>query len=235
SVELGIAITEQEAWTKRGGLPVRIPDFVAEVIERVAFEARCDKRVDKRSGVSQRMPISVLEIAISNAERRTAYNGECEVVPRLSDIYAASPAITGKMELEYEGELVGGQMVASDAIRRAADATFSARAGGVGTDNMVMWFDEGNAMQVTDDAETPALLQGFERVPGLLDLVYLVGLATEGDAPSTVAACELVLEALVARKQISRSDAGRYARAPVAERRRPGGGGQDLFGGGAIT
>jgi magnesium chelatase subunit I len=59
SVELGMQITSQEAWTRRGGLPLRIPDFVGEVIERVAFEARTDKRIDRRSGVSQRMPISV--------------------------------------------------------------------------------------------------------------------------------------------------------------------------------
>ena len=54
----------------RGSLPVRVPDFIAEVVERVAFEARTDKRIDKRSGVSQRMPITVLENVVSNAERR---------------------------------------------------------------------------------------------------------------------------------------------------------------------
>ncbi|MFN8583060.1 MAG: sigma 54-interacting transcriptional regulator, partial [Gemmatimonadaceae bacterium] len=70
SVELGMSITEQEAWRDRDALPVRVPDFVAEVVERVAFEARSDKRVDKRSGVSQRMPISLLENVLSNAERR---------------------------------------------------------------------------------------------------------------------------------------------------------------------
>ena len=77
-------------------------------IERVAFEARTDKRIDRRSGVSQRMPISVLENVVSNAERRALQLGEREIVPRISDIYAALPAITGKIELEYEGELVGG-------------------------------------------------------------------------------------------------------------------------------
>src|SRR5512143_1595274 len=58
---IGTAITAQEAWTQRDGRKVRVPEFVLEVIERVAFEARIDKRVDKRSGVSQRLPISVLE------------------------------------------------------------------------------------------------------------------------------------------------------------------------------
>ncbi len=216
AVEVGMAITQQEAWTDRRSLPVRVPAFIAEVVERVAFEARGDKRVDKRSGVSQRMPITVRE---------------CVVVPRVSDIYASLPAITGKIELEYEGELIGGQVIARELIRRAADATFQARAGGSDTDEIVMWFDTGNALEVPDDAPSEPLLQAFEDVPTLLELVRSVGLAPEGDTETSVAACELVLEALVGRRKISRSDAGRYGRAQPPERRRP----NDLFGGGSIT
>src|SRR5258707_6432 len=93
TVELGAAITRQEAWLERSGRPIKLPDFVAELIERVAFEAREDKRVDRRSGVSQRLPISVLENVVSNAERRTVTTKEKTVVPRISDIYAALPAI----------------------------------------------------------------------------------------------------------------------------------------------
>jgi magnesium chelatase subunit I len=229
TVELGMAITGQEAWTERGDKRVRVPDFISEVVERVAFEARTDKRIDKRSGVSQRMPITVLENVVSNAERRAIVTGEQEIVPRISDIYAAQPAITGKIELEYEGELVGGHAIARELIRRAADATFQERAGGANTDDVVIWFDEGGALQVTDDERSDAVATGFEAVPGLVDLVHRVGLATESDAPQTVAACELVLEALVARKKISRSDGGLYGRAEPERRRRPK---QDFFGDG---
>ena len=232
TVELGMSITQQEAWMARAGLPVRVPDFIAEVIERVAFEARMDKRIDKRSGVSQRMPISVLENAISNAERRAVQTGECEVVPRIADIYAALPAITGKIELEYEGELVGSHAIAQELIRRASDATFQGRAGTVNTDEMVMWFDRGNALQVTDDVAAAAMAKAFETVPGLVELVRRVGLDAPGDPPTVAAACELVLEALVARKKISRSEAGQYGRAQPPERRRPN---QDLFGGGMMA
>ena len=229
TVELGMAITEQEAWTAREAKPVRVPDFIAEVVERVAFEARTDKRIDKRSGVSQRMPITVLENVVSNAERRAIVTGENEIVPRISDVYAAQPAITGKIELEYEGELVGGHAIARELIRRAADATFQERAGGANTDDVVIWFDEGGALQVTDDERSDAVATGFEAVPGLLDLVRRVGLAKSDDAAQTVAACELVLEALVARKKISRSDGGLYGRAEPERRRRPK---QDFFGDG---
>jgi len=229
TVELGMAITEQEAWTRRDAKSVRVPDFISEVVERVAFEARVDKRIDKRSGVSQRMPITVMENVVSNAERRAIVTGEQEIVPRISDVYAAQPAITGKIELEYEGELVGGHAIARELIRRAADATFQERAGGANTDDVVIWFDEGGALQVTDDERSDAVATGFEAVPGLLDLVHRVGLARNDDAPQTVAACELVLEALVARKKISRSDGGIYGRAEPDRRRRPK---QDFFGDG---
>jgi len=239
-VELGMAITQQEAWTDRvsshagsgeaaPGLPraVRVPELVREVVERVAFEARTDKRVDKRSGVSQRMPITVMENVVSNAERRAVRSGEPEVVPRLADVFAALPAITGKLELEYEGELVGGAAIARELIRRAADATLKARAGTPNLDKVIIWFDEGGALQVDDEQPSHLVAKAFSAVPELLDIVHRTGLATPDDPGATAAACELVLEALVARKKISRNDAGQYGRAQAEQRRRPG---QDLFG-----
>jgi magnesium chelatase subunit I len=229
TVELGMNITRQEAWTERDHRPVRLPDFVAEVVERIAFEARSDRRIDKRSGVSQRMPITVMENVVSNAEQRAIVTGDDEVVPRISDLYAALPAITGKIELEYEGELVGGPAIARELIRRAADATFQDRAGGANVDDIIMWFDEGGALQVAEDARASTVLKGFQVVPDLLRVVHHTGLAAEGDAGASVAACELVLEALVARKKIARSDTGQYGRANPEPRRRPN---QDLFGGG---
>ena len=221
SVETGMQISEQEAWTKRGGHPIRIPDFIAEVVERIAFEARDDKRIDKRSGVSQRMPITVLENIVSNAERRALVTGEKEIVPRIGDIYAALPAITGKIELEYEGELVGGHNIARELIRRAADATFYARTGGVNADDVIMWFDAGGALQVQDDVRAESVVDGFSTVPGLLGLVELTGLAEKTDSPMVAAACELILESLVARRKISRTDAGLYGRSNEEKRRRP--------------
>jgi magnesium chelatase subunit I len=221
-VGLGMSITSQESWTSERVHPVRVPDLVAEVIERVAFEARTDKRIDRRSGVSQRLPITLLENAVSSAERRAIITGETEVVPRISDVYAALPAITGKIELEYEGELVGGPAIARELIRRAADATFRERAKNVRTDEIVIWFDEGRALQLGDDLPASDMMSGFESIPGLISMVQSTGLAPDGgDAHTTTAACELVLEALVARRKISRSDGGTYGRAQTPERRRP--------------
>lgn len=233
SVDLGMSITRQEAWTARtapdgGAKPVRVPAIISEVVERIAFEARTDKRIDKRSGVSQRMPITVMENVVSNAERRAVRTGESEVVPRLADVYAALPAITGKLELEYEGELVGGAAIARELIRRASDATFTARAGRPNLDEVIVYFDEGAALQVDDEQPSALVAQAFATVPGLLDVVHGGTLATPDDPGETAAACELVLEALVARRKISRSDLGQYGRAQPEPRRRPG---QDSFGG----
>ncbi|GAB1342475.1 ATP-binding protein [Gemmatimonas sp.] len=228
SVELGVSITRQEAWTNRDhGVDIRVPDLIEEVVERIAFEAREDKRIDKRSGVSQRMPITAMENVVSNAEQRALRNGDGEAVPRVADVYAALPAITGKIELEYEGELVGGNAIAKELIRRACDATLRARAGDLDTDAIVIWFDQGSALQVGDDIAIDLVRKGFDLVPGLVDTVVALGLAKKGDDAMIVVACELVLEALVARRKISRSDAGAYGRAEREQRRRPN---QEYFG-----
>ena len=231
TVETGMEVTRQEAWTERGGsAPVRIPEFMAEVIERVAFAARDDKRIDHRSGVSQRLPITLLENAVSNAEQRAVLSGASEVVPRITDIYEALPSITGKIELEYEGELVGSSTIARELIRTAAERTFAERCPEAETEAIVEWFESDNALQVSEDLCTSALVLAFRSVPGLLELVHQSGLAGPDDGPFTVAACELVLESLVARRQVSRTERGRYQRTRREHRRRPGGGGPELFG-----
>ncbi|MEX2610881.1 MAG: magnesium chelatase [Gemmatimonadota bacterium] len=221
----GVAITRQEAWTERDGARVVVPDIVEEVIERVAFLARQDKRVDQRSGVSQRMPITALEAAVSSAERRAVLCGEDTVVPRVSDVHAALPAITGKLELEYEGELVGSQTIVRELIAAAAAETFENR-GGAGVEEqleeVVDYFERGGMLRLGDTAGTAATLEGFGTVPGLLDAVEDLSTGEESDG-ERVALAELVLEALVAERRISRGEAGDYERA-APRRRRPGGG-----------
>jgi magnesium chelatase subunit I len=221
TVQLGMEITAQEAWTARGGPQLDIPDFVLEVIERVAFEAREDKRVDKRSGVSQRLPISVLENSISNAERRAVLLDEERIVPRISDVYAAVPSITGKLELEYEGELQGGDIIARELIRRAAGKVVEDRMGGADLAKIVAWFDQGGALKVPGDERSDLCYKGFAVVPGLLDAVVEFGLSPRDDTARSVAGCELVLEGLAAQKRISRTEELGYTRSKP-ERREPG-------------
>lgn len=193
---------------------MEIPDFVAEVVERIAFLARGDKRIDQRSGVSQRVPITLLESVVSNAERRALLRGEESVVPRIGDIFASISTITGKLELEYEGELHGAENIARELISRAAADVFQQRVGDPPVDEIVEYFEGGSALQVSDDAGAAACVEGFRQVPGLVPLVESAGLAGSQDEAGVLAAgCELVLEALVAERRISRAEGGRYGRA----------------------
>jgi magnesium chelatase subunit I len=215
-VEAGMAITLQEAWVERGWRPVHVPDYVLELVERIAFLARQDKRIDQRSGVSQRLPITVLETAVSNAERRAVALEEERVMARVSDVHAALPAITGKLELEYEGELQGSGRIARELVSQAALETFeSRRKGGVeeALDEIVDYFDRGGVLQLADMAGEEALAKGLAAIPSLARVVEALDIA---DQPPEArrAAGELVLEALVAERRISRSEAGRFARPP---------------------
>src|SRR5205823_1974932 len=163
-----MAITRQEAWTERSGaLEVDIPDYVREVVEEIAFQARADRKVDKRSGVSQRLPISTLELVVSNAERRALANGETLVVPRVTDVYAALPSITGKFELEYEGELRGAEQIARELIRSAVGSVFTGVFDGVDTRKVVEWFDLGGCLPLSDSMPADEMIARTRGVQGL--------------------------------------------------------------------
>src|SRR5215472_15213376 len=149
TVQEGIAITAQESWVERQSpVDVRVPQYMREVVETLAFLAREDKRVDKRSGVSQRLPISALENVVSNAERRALRNREGVAVPRVLDLYSALPAITGKLELEYEGELKGGDAVAREIIRTAVGKVYDHYFEGANVSQIVQWFDLGGSLKL---------------------------------------------------------------------------------------
>src|SRR6186713_2442174 len=165
-----LAITKQEAWTDRTSLKVEIPTYVREVIEEIAFQARADRKIDKRSGVSQRLPITTLELVVSNAERRALASGEKLVVPRVTDIYAALPSITGKFELEYEGELKGAEQVARDLIRSAVGTVFTGVFDGIDTRTVIEWFDLGGTLQLSDNTSADDVVSQTRSVQGLREL-----------------------------------------------------------------
>ncbi|MEO8478177.1 MAG: magnesium chelatase [Gemmatimonadota bacterium] len=207
AVEEGMAITQQEAWLVRDATEIVIPDFMSELIERIAFEARRDKRVDQRAGVSQRLPITLTELAVSNAEQRGLLRPAAGVpVLRIGDIYAALPAVTGKIELEYEGELQGAHVVAGDLVRRAALGVVGDRIAEGDLDGTVTWFDDGAALKVGDQESVAASAALFRTVPGLVEAIAKGELAVPDVDAMLVAAAEVVLEALVAGQRISRSE-----------------------------
>jgi magnesium chelatase subunit I len=211
TVEEGIAITAQEAWTRRNGhgqhLPnLHLPNYVQEVIERIAFAAREDKKVDKRSGVSQRLPISAMENVISNAERRALRNDEKLVVPRISDVYAALPAITGKLELEYEGEMKGADHVGRELIRTAIAKTYDEYYTGANMQQVVQWFDLGGEIQLSDSISACEALDNLKGIQGLIEKLGPLRVSQKDSAEQQVSAAEFILEGLHAHKRIGRSE-----------------------------
>ncbi len=203
----GIAITKQEAWTDRSSpLKIQVPDYIRDIVENVAFLAREDKRIDKRSGVSQRLPISLLEGAVSNAERRALRTKETLAVPRILDVYAALPAITGKLELEYEGELKGGDAVAREIIRSAVGKVYSNMFETENVSQIVQWFDLGGSLKLDENADSAAMMQQLSSIQGLTDKLSAFRLTPKDSPALRASAAEFILEGLYAHRRISRSE-----------------------------
>ena len=206
SLEQAIAVTEQEAWSTRSALEVHVPRYIREVVEQIAFVAREDKRVDKRSGVSQRLPISVMELALSNAERRALAHGEAVAVPRIGDIYTAMPGITGKIELEYEGEMRGADTVVRDVIRTAVQRTFDGYFADTNTQQIEQWFNLGGSVQLSDTVAADDSLKELQQIQGLFDKLKPLALEKRAGNEVLVSAAEFLLEGMTAHKRISRTE-----------------------------
>src|SRR6266849_1131837 len=216
SLEEGMTITQQEAWVGRdSGRKIEVPAYLREVVEEIAFQAREGKRVDRRSGVSQRLPITTLESVVSNAEQRAARTGEKSSVARIADIYAALPAITGKLELEYEGELKGADTIARELIRTAVGRVFSKHFTDVNFQPVIQWFELGGELKLPDLATTSERQQQLARIQGLMEHIGKLGVPDRRDAGAAAAAAEMILEGLWAHRRIGRSEErGYYAEKP---------------------
>ena len=228
TAEEAISITQQEAWLDRCGQQrVTVPHFIHEIVEEIAFLARVDKKVDKRSGVSQRMPITCMENVVSNAERRAISNKEGEAVPRVADIYAALPALTGKFELEYEGELKGADFVAKELIRTAIGKVFQKHFDGMDLQSIVQWFEIGGSLKVAETASSAEVVAGLRKIQGLLEKTTVLGVRPKDNAGLAASAGEFILEGLYAHRRIGRSEERgftaeeRKQSAPLKEEFRP--------------
>ena len=211
TVEQGIAITAQEAYTERDGIPVQIPQYIREIVEEIAFLARGEKKIDQRSGVSQRMSITCLENVLSNAERRAIRSREQKIVPRVADILAALPALTGKFELEYEGELKGADHVARELIRASVGKVYSRYFEGQSVQQVIQWFDLGGTLKVPENANSRQTIEQLQNIQGLMDRVQALGIRPNEDPAAAVSAAEFLLEGLYAHRRISRTEERGYA------------------------
>src|SRR5580693_9248240 len=225
TIEHGLEITRQEAWTdRRSSVELRVPDYIREIVEQLAFSARDDKKVDKRSGVSQRLPISVLENVVSNAERRALGLAESMAVPRILDVYAALPSITGKLELEYEGEMKGGDTVARELIRLAVGKVFTAYFEEENLSQVVTWFELGGSLKLDETAKSEEMVRELGRIQGLMEKTKALGLGVSEPDAIRAGAAEFILEGLYAHRRISRNEEAGFMAEPRRRESRDSGG-----------
>ena len=199
TVEEGMSITTQEAWTGRdSGYRVEVPDYLRELVEEIAFQARDDKRVDKRSGVSQRLPISVLESVVSSAEQRAARTGEKFAVARVADVYAALPADhrqagTG---IRRRTERRGHHRARADSHGRSA-ASFRKRFADVNFQPVMQWFELGGELKLPELASTSERYKQLANIKDLMEHVDRLGVTDKKEHAQASAAAEMILEGLV--------------------------------------
>lgn len=213
-VEIGISITKQEAWDERDQtIKVNIAEIYREVLEQVAFEARDSEYVDQKSGVSTRMTITAMEQIVSSAERRAVINGESETAIRIADMYHMVPALTGKLELVYEGEQEGAISVAKHIIGRAISKVFkkhfpdpqSRSEEEKSTYKIITnWFSSGKEVNLPDILPNAKYKSALSEVDGLQQLVkkQLKPISEE----ELYAWMDLVLEALHQNSMLSKQD-----------------------------
>lgn len=203
TLEEGMRITAQEAWTERqDGPAVELPTLIREVIEESAVQARNSPFVDQNSGVSARMTIALLENVLSNAERRALRLGSDRASIRIADLLAAASGVTGKIELVYEGEREGPEAVARTILGKALKAVFDRRLpdpyddkkGAAAYSAITEWFKKGNQIEVSDSSPDEEHVAELARVPGLEKLARKhLGEAQDGP---TATGMEFILEGL---------------------------------------
>ena len=186
-------------------------------MEGVAFAAREDKKVDKRSGVSQRLPISTMELVVSNAERRALLHGESLVVPRVGDIIAALPGITGKIELEYEGEMRGSEVVIREIIRQSVASVYDSYFADTNTQQIEQWFNLGGSVELNDKQPAAGVLGSLKEIQGLFEKLTPLKVNQWTETEIAVSAAEFLLEGMTAHKRISRSEGRTFS---AGEKRR---------------
>ena len=186
-IEIATAITKQEAnihQEQKGR--VTVPEVLHELLESVSFQARESEFVDEKSGVSARLSISGLENLVSNAERRAIKNKEKKTTVRITDFWGVVPAITGKLELVYEGEQVGPYQVAMNIIGAAIkemfldtfphpdDHTRKQEKDPYGT--IKAWFQAGNKVDLLNDDTDKNYKKKLDAISGLKIIVSNAGI-----------------------------------------------------------
>ena len=215
TLDVGIEITRQEAWVERSSAKVEIPHFIHELIETIAIEARASEFIDQKSGVSARLTITAMEQAVSAAEKRALINGESDTIMRISDVYHSIPALTGKLELVYEGEQEGAASVAQHIIGKAVNQIFKKyfpplRTGKRKSDednpyqSITDWFNKGNSVSLPDILSAKEYNKRLFSVPGLDTLAKAISKIQDDNQLAPL--MDLALDGLHQNSMLSKDD-----------------------------
>ena len=183
SIEIAKVITGQEARIDETQKEtVYVPDFSRDLLEQISFEARNSEYIDEKSGISARLSITAFENLISTAERRLLISGEAKTSVRFSDFMGVIPAITGKVELVYEGEQEGAEFVAQTLIEEAVKTLFPKYFPKIEKlerpedespyKKLVEWFFDSGALDLQDDLSDDSYKEQLDAIEPLVKLIH---------------------------------------------------------------
>jgi magnesium chelatase subunit I len=202
--DVELSIVHQEAdLPDVPGVDVVVPDYMADIVGEVTFEARSSPDVSQSSGVSVRMSIANYETLVANAVRRALRRGESEAVPRISDLDALMSSTTGKLELEYAGADTSDEQLLEGLLRRACRRVFDERLAGEDLQTVVEAFDAGWQVEVAADLPAADYLEGLDEIAGLREAA--ARLAGGDSAPRLASAIEFILEGLHLSNKLNKS------------------------------
>lgn len=212
SRDIGIAITDANAWSDRDAVRVLIPPFMKEILEETARLARTSQAINQQSGVSVRMSIANMENMISNAERRGLLLGENPTVPRISDLAYLAASTRGKIELALSEDDAGEEKVLAkllgEAIKNLFEAQFELKA----LRGLVEWFEGGKTLVTGDKLSAGEYVKKLNEIPALKNAVLkyvekpdLQPIRREAETALIASVMEFVLEGLHVENRLNKS------------------------------
>jgi magnesium chelatase subunit I len=212
SLDIGKRITQQEARLKEAQRAISVHEIAKDLVEQIAFEARKSEYVDPKSGVSARLTISAYENLVAAAERRSIINNEKNTSIRVSDFIGVIPAITGKVELVYEGEQEGPNIIAQNLVGKAIRTQFlnyfpdpdkfRKQKEKSPYKKVSDWFGDGNTVDLLHDMSQPEFEKKIKSIPGLSELIQ--DLHKNQDAGTKLFLMEFALHGLAEYSLISK-------------------------------
>ncbi len=211
TLEHEVAIMEQEcSYPLRSEMPLRMPQFLKDILAQITFEARASNEINQTSGVSVRVTINNLESVISNAEKRAIINDDSEIVPRLSDLHSLYASTAGKIELEYVGEDKKDDDLIERLVNRAVLKVFDRCVKLDDLKRVAAYFEQGWGVEVSDRAPASDYLDALREVPGLREAIDQIGVF---ETPGLMAtASEFIFEGLHLHQKLNKErQGGRYS------------------------